>query len=106
MTEKRCKFELKRFTLIKNTGTDECILDNIYDNGVYIGAISSDVSETICYLLNNLHEENIKQQTQVKKVLKKQLDYYTERVLLLNQPYGDVTEAIHNIADELGVDLE
>lgn len=93
-----------RFTLIKNTGTDECSLDNLYDNGTYIGAISNG-SEMICYLLNNLNEEDIKQQTQVKKVLKKQLDYYTERALLLNQPYGDVTEAIHNIADELGVDL-
>lgn len=95
----------KRFSLIKNTGTDECILDNLYDNGTYIGAISSSGSEMICYLLNNLNEENIKQQTRVKKVLKKQLDYYTERALLLNQPYGDVTETIHNIADELGVDL-
>lgn len=95
----------KRFTLIKNTGTDECILDNLYDNGTYIGSISSSGSEMICYLLNNLNEENIKQQTRVKKVLKKQLDYYTERALLLKQPYGDVTEAIHNIADELGVDF-
>ena len=95
----------KRFTLMKNTGTDECNLDNLYDNGTYIGAISNSGSEMICYLLNYLNEENIKQQTQVKKVLKKQLNYYTERVLLLNQPDGDVTEAIHNIADELGVDL-
>lgn len=91
----------KRFTLIKNTGTDECYSDNLYDNGSYIGAICNG-SEMICYLLNNLNE----QQIQVKKVLKKQLDYYTERALLLNQPYGDVTEAIHDIADELGVDLE
>lgn len=41
----------------------------------------------------------------VKTVLKKQLGYYTERALLLKQPYGDVTEAIQKIADELGVDL-
>ena len=58
--------------------------------------------DCICELLNNLDEEN----KQVKKVLKKQLDYYTERAVLLNQPYGDVTEAIHDIARELGVDLE
>ena len=58
--------------------------------------------DCICELLNNLYEEN----KQVKKVLKKQLDYYTERALLLNRPYGDVTEAIHDIADELGVDLK
>ena len=55
----------KRFTLIKDTGTDECILDNIYDNGTYIGAISRNGSEMICYLLNNLHEEN----QQLKKEL-------------------------------------
>lgn len=55
----------KRFTLIKGTGTDECILDNIYDNGTYIGAISRNGSEMICYLLNNLHEEN----QQLKKEL-------------------------------------
>jgi len=68
--------------------------------------ISNGDVDLLIKLLNELNEEDIKQQTQVKKVLKKQLDYYIERVLLLNQPYGDVTEAIHNIADELGVDLE
>lgn len=47
----------ERFTLIKNTGTDECYSDNLYDNGTYIGAICGG-SEMICYLLNNLHEEN------------------------------------------------
>ena len=47
----------KRFSLIKDTGTDECYSDNIYDNGTYIGAICGG-SEMICYLLNNLHEEN------------------------------------------------
>ena len=94
----------ERFTLIKNTGTDECYSDNLYDNGIYIGAICGG-SEMICFLLNILNEKIIKQQTQVKKVLKKQLDYYTERALLLNQPYGDVTEVIHDIANELGVNL-
>ena len=84
MTEKRFKLEDIGF---------------VYDNGALIGM------KEIVDCLNNLHEENIKQQTQVKKVLKKQLDYYTERALLLNQQYGDVTEAIHKIADELGVDL-
>lgn len=58
--------------------------------------------DCICELLNNLDEEN----KQVKKVLKKQLDKYTQRALLLKEPYGDVTEAIHDIANELGVDLE
>ncbi len=58
--------------------------------------------DCICELLNNLDEEN----KQVRKVLKKQLDYYRERALLLKEPYGDVTEAIHDIARELGVDLE
>ena len=52
--------------MIKDTGTDECILDNIYDNGTYIGAISSSGSEMICYLLNNFHEEN----QQLKQELK------------------------------------
>lgn len=48
---------IKRFTLIKNTGTDEYYSDNLYDNGTYIGVIHGG-SEMICYLLNNLHEEN------------------------------------------------
>ena len=45
----------KRFTLIKDTGTDECYCDNLYDNGTYIGAINGG-SEMICYLLNEQHE--------------------------------------------------
>lgn len=51
--------------------------------------------------LNELHEEK----EQVRNVLKKYLDYYTERAVLLKEPYGDVTEVIHDIANELGVDL-
>ena len=53
-------------------------------------------------LLNELHEEK----EQVRNVLKKYLDYYTERAVLLKEPYADVTEVIHDIAKELGVDLE
>ena len=40
------------------------------------------------------------------EVLQKHLNRYTERAIRLKQPYGDVTEAIDDIADELGVDLE
>lgn len=54
--------------------------------------------------ISKLEKKN-EQLKEVKKVLKKYLNYYTERALLLKQPYDDVTEAIHNIADELGVDL-
>ena len=41
----------------------------------------------------------------VAETLQKQLNKYTQRALLLKEPYGDVTKAIHDIADELGVDL-
>ena len=47
----------KRFSLIKNNGTDECYLDNLYDNDTYIGSIGNG-SEMICYLLNSLNDEN------------------------------------------------
>ena len=60
----------KRFTLIVNCGTDECDLDNLYDNGVFVGAVEHSGSEMICYLLNSLSEENeqLKQQiTELKK---------------------------------------
>ena len=55
----------KRFTLIKNTGTDECHCDNLYDNGTYIGAINGG-SKMICYLLNSLSEENGQLKQQLK----------------------------------------
>lgn len=67
----------KRFTLIKDTGTDECILDNIYDNGTYIGAINRNGSEMICYLLNNLHEEN----QQLKKELRLLAEFNQKAIL-------------------------
>ena len=50
----------KRFTLKKDMGTDECNLDNLYDDNTYIGSISSSGSEMICYLLNELNDENKK----------------------------------------------
>jgi hypothetical protein len=96
----------KRFNVFDVDGT--IFLEDHKEGSYHIGEIGNvDVNclNDIADRLNELAEENIKQQTQIKKVLKKQLDYYTERALLLNQPYGDVTEAIHDIANELGVDL-
>lgn len=54
----------KRFTLIKDTGTDECYCDNLYDNGTYIGAIAGG-SEMICYLLNEQHKTIISLQVEL-----------------------------------------
>lgn len=56
----------KRFSLIKDIGTDECC-DNLYDNGTYIGAISGG-SEMICYLLNDLSNENEQLKQQLKSI--------------------------------------
>ena len=61
MTEKK-----QRFHLIKDTGTDECYLDNLYDNDTYISAICGG-SERVCNLLNELHEENEQLKAQLKK---------------------------------------
>lgn len=75
----------KRFSLIKDTGTDECYSDNIYDNGTYIGAIEGG-SEMICYLLNEQNETITKLKSellskddliqQLKNILEE--DYYTK----------------------------
>lgn len=117
MTEKR--FIVEKYS-IRDRSVDTKYINSYYhigDNGV---------AKRLCDLLNVLYEENqnlhdtlqdviIKQvrymaykrnnEEQVKKFLKKQLDYYTERALLLKEPCGDVTEAIHDIARELGIDL-
>lgn len=76
--------------------------------------------EEILECLNNLHEEkeeiryyhkrqvdyNIEYKQRVKDVLQKYCDKYYKRAILLKQPNGDVTEVLHTIAKELGVDLE
>lgn len=85
--------------LIKELAEDgETVLDlelEIWDNGKAM------TFETCCSTLNQLWEEN----QQVKKVLQKYFDKYTRRAIE-GHPYDDVTEAISDIADELGVELE
>lgn len=78
----------KRFILIKNTGTNECILDNLYDDGTYIGAISGSGSEMICYLLNSLHEEN-------ERLRKEKIDvevklYSANEKILMQMDYDEI----------------
>ena len=85
----------RRFRIFTDLKTNE---ENIVD---MIKGEPLTINET-CKLLNSLDEEN----QAVKKVLQKYLDIYTKRALVLKEPYGDVTEAIHDIADELRVDLE
>lgn len=63
----------KRFSLKKDTGTDECNLDNLYDDNTYIASISSSGSEMICYLLNELHEENMMLKEYNNKLMKQPL---------------------------------
>ena len=114
----------KRFIVEKYSIRDRSV-DTKYINSYYhIG--DNGVAKRLCDLLNVLYEENqnlhdtlqevnIKQvrytaykrnnDEQVKKVLQKYLDKYTQRALVLKEPYGDVTEAIHDIARELSVDL-
>lgn len=103
----------KRFTVKDDVGMLDVACANIFDNGEFVGAVPLFDAEKFVDLLNEQHErihqlqdENYGLKKQVKKVLKKQLDKYTQRALLLKEPYGDVTEAIHDIAGELGVDLE
>ena len=50
----------KRFTLIRDTGTDEVNLDNLYDNNTFVGAVGHSGSDMICYLLNSLNDDNKK----------------------------------------------
>ena len=58
----------KRFSLKKDTRTDECNLDNLYDDNTYIASISSSGSEMICYLLNELNDENEELKKDVRRL--------------------------------------
>ena len=100
MTEKRFVFEQE--TLSKA---------NVYDNendGEFICCTASIWVEQLVECLNNLHEEN----KQVKKVLQKYFNRYTQMAVeLIPDKYGnvmchDVTEVIQEIADELEMELE
>lgn len=86
MTEKQFGFKDEYITL---------------DGGFFATAGNKNDAELIGKTLNQLLEEN----QQVKKVLQKYMDKYTRRAIE-GHPYSDVTEAISDIADELGVELE
>lgn len=84
----------KRFTVIGNIGTDKYSLDNLYDNGTYIGTMSIG-SELICYLLNSLNDEN--------KQLKKQVINLKVELDTHKHPLWSTREAeriINEIKDE------
>lgn len=94
----------KRFTLIEDTGTDECYTDNLYDNGTYIGAIAWG-SKMICYLLNDLSDENGQ--------LKKEKEYWKSNACsqsnylsILSMDCWIVEEAILNLKNVIDVDTE
>ena len=83
----------KRFTLIKNTGTDECDLNNLYDNKTFIGSISIG-AEMICYLLNTLHKKNQQLKQELWETRK---DYIIETADISDKPrLQEILKQEHN----------
>lgn len=108
MTEKRYR---------PSYGDGQVIIDSFEKNSFspYYEGLSRIINrlneqhETIQALTNDkkeLQEYMARRDNKVQETLQKQLNKYTERAILLKEPYGDVTKAILDIAEELGVELK